>query len=176
MWCSQTLQNDIKAFQKKAKKDRLSKQEAEARMQQMEADVKRRHEEELEAIAAEEDEDKSTEADTSEAAAATAPAAPAKPALTQPTKAQRRRENKKKQERERRERIEEENKHTVSERQVEADIILAKLARHGLVIKDIPSDGHCMYHAVADQLQRHNVLLPSSDVRARTISRYYSLY
>jgi OTU domain-containing protein 6 len=36
---------------------------------------------------------------------------------------------------------------------VEADMILAQLARLGLQIKDIPSDGHCMYHAVADQMQ-----------------------
>lgn len=82
-----------------------------------------------------------------------------------PSKAQRRREKQKQQERERQERIEEANKHTVSDRQVEADVIQAKLARLGLAIKDIPSDGHCMYHAVADQLQRHGAALPTAEVR-----------
>lgn len=154
---SQALQSEVKAFQKKAKKDRVSKQEADARVQQMEADVQRRHAEELGAVAGDEEAVEETQAPA-------VPAAAAAPA--QPTKAQRRREKQKQQERERRERIEEENKHTVSARQVEADVILAKLARHGLAIKDIPSDGHCMYHAVADQLQRHGAPLPSSDVRA----------
>lgn len=76
----------------------------------------------------------------------------------------------KKQEQERNERIEAENKNTVSERQIEADIILSKLKPHNLVIKDIPSDGHCMYHAVADQMKRHSVPY-SGDVRCLTSPR-----
>lgn len=50
----------------------------------------------------------------------------------------------------------------MSERQVEADIILRKLQPLGLAIKDIPSDGHCMYHAVADQMQQHGLPLDSA--------------
>lgn len=69
----------------------------------------------------------------------------------------------KKQEQERNERIAEENKTTVSERQIEADIILSKLRPHRLAIKDIPSDGHCMYHAVADQMKQQSMAF-SSDV------------
>ncbi|KAI9913835.1 hypothetical protein PsorP6_005131 [Peronosclerospora sorghi] len=71
-------------------------------------------------------------------------------------KAHRKRE-KKKQERERRERIDEANENTVSEREIEADMILAQLLRYGLKIKDIPSDGHCMYHAVADQIKQKDL-------------------
>ncbi|KAI9906801.1 hypothetical protein PsorP6_016344 [Peronosclerospora sorghi] len=45
------------------------------------------------------------------------------------------------------------------EAQIEADMILAQLTRYGLKIKDIPSDGHCMYHAVADQIKQKNLLI-----------------
>lgn len=44
---SQNLQNDIKAFQKKAKKDKLSKKDTDAQVQSMESDMKAHHEEEL---------------------------------------------------------------------------------------------------------------------------------
>lgn len=43
----QNLQNDIKAFQKKAKKDKLSKKDTDAQVQSMESDLEARHEEEL---------------------------------------------------------------------------------------------------------------------------------
>ncbi|KAI9909726.1 hypothetical protein PsorP6_014905 [Peronosclerospora sorghi] len=36
-------------------------------------------------------------------------------------------------------------------------MILAQLTTYGLKIKDIPSDGHCMYHAVADQIKQKNL-------------------
>ncbi|ETL96740.1 hypothetical protein L917_05839 [Phytophthora nicotianae] len=147
-----TLQNDVKAFQKKAKKDRMSKKDIEAQVLAMENAVKERHDAELKAFKTEED-----ETDTPAAAPAEPEAAvPSKQAKAQ-AKAQRKREAKKQQERERRERIEEANKNTVSERQIEADMILAQLARQGLKIKDIPSDGHCMYHAVADQMKQMNM-------------------
>ncbi|KAE8907325.1 hypothetical protein PF010_g1637 [Phytophthora fragariae] len=157
------LQSEVKAFQKKAKKDRLSKKEVETQVAAMESALKERHEQELKAFEAETDEQDA--ADSSTAAAVEAvdevePAAPSKQAKAQ-EKAQRKREAKKKQERERRERIEEANKNTVSERQIEADLIMAQLARHGLKIKDIPSDGHCMYHAVADQMKQKK--LPIAD-------------
>ncbi|KAJ0404591.1 hypothetical protein P43SY_005549 [Pythium insidiosum] len=149
------LQNEIKAFQKKAKKDKLSKKESEEQIRKMEEDMKQRHAEELAALEGE------GERDTAALAAVEAtdaqPEAPSKP--QGPTKAQRRRENKKQKERERQERIEEENKHVVSDRQIETDIILAKLRPLKLDIKDIPSDGHCMYHAVADQMKRHGMQL-----------------
>ncbi|KAI9914756.1 hypothetical protein PsorP6_008237 [Peronosclerospora sorghi] len=106
-----TLQNEVKAFQKMAKKDRRSKKEVEDQPQ--------------------------TSQGSSESSAQA--------------------KNKKKQERERRERIDETNENTVSERQIEADMILAQLKRYRLKIKDISSDGHCMYHAVADQIKQKNL-------------------
>ncbi|KAL3672051.1 hypothetical protein V7S43_002715 [Phytophthora oleae] len=150
------LQNDIKAFQKKAKKDRLSKKDIETQAAAMESAMNERHEQELTAFETEGD-------DTPDAAPIDAEpesAVPSKQSKAQ-AKAQRKREAKKKEERERRERIEEANKNTVSERQIEADMILGQLSRHGLKIKDIPSDGHCMYHAVADQMKQK--ILPIED-------------
>lgn len=154
-----TLQNDVKAFQKKAKKDRLSKKELEAQVAAMEAAVKERHEQELKAFA--------TEEEVEEAAEAEAEQPKQEAGLTsKQAKAIRKREAKKQQERERRERIEEESKNTVSERQIEADMILAQLARRGLTIKDIPSDGHCMYHAVADQMTQRGLPIDAGELAA----------
>ncbi|KAI9908779.1 hypothetical protein PsorP6_003134 [Peronosclerospora sorghi] len=36
-------------------------------------------------------------------------------------------------------------------------MILEQLLRYGRKLKDIPSDGHCMYHAVADQIKLKNL-------------------
>ncbi|KAG3022768.1 hypothetical protein JG687_00005609 [Phytophthora cactorum] len=151
-----TLQNDIKAFQKKAKKDRLSKKDIETQVAAMENAMKERHDAEVKAFETEE-EDAETPAAQSDAASTESGSAVHPKRAKAQAKAQRKREAKKNQERERRERIEEANKNTVSERQIEADMILAQLARHGLKIKDIPSDGHCMYHAVADQMKQKNL-------------------
>ncbi|OWZ19470.1 OTU ovarian tumor-like cysteine protease [Phytophthora megakarya] len=153
-----TLQTEVKAFQKKAKKDRLSKKDTETQVAVMENAMKERHDQELLAFETMTDDVPETRTDAFSATPDTA--AFSKQAKAQ-AKAQRKREAKKQQERERRERIEEANKNTVSERQIEADMILAQLSRHGLQIKDIASDGHCMYHAVADQMKQKN--LPIAD-------------
>ncbi|ETV64741.1 hypothetical protein, variant 2 [Aphanomyces astaci] len=79
-------------------------------------------------------------------------------------KAQRKRDKKRQEERERLERIEFESQNVVSQRQIESDAIAAQLTSLGLIVKEIPSDGHCMYHAVADQLKLTRRLpFPSSD-------------
>ncbi|RLO08815.1 hypothetical protein DYB28_009983, partial [Aphanomyces astaci] len=79
-------------------------------------------------------------------------------------KAQRKRDKKRQEERERLERIEFESQNVVSQRQIESDAIAAHLTSLGLIVKEIPSDGHCMYHAVADQLKLTRRLpFPSSD-------------
>lgn len=131
----------------------MSKRDIEIQVAAMESALKERHEQELNAFETEGEDATPTEIEAE-------PTMPSKQAKAQ-AKAQRKREAKKKEERERRERIEEANKNTVSERQIEADIILGQLSRHGLTIKDIPSDGHCMYHAVADQIKQKS--LPIQD-------------
>ncbi|KAG7401098.1 OTU domain-containing protein 6B [Phytophthora boehmeriae] len=157
-----TLQNDVKTFQKKAKKDRLSKKDTESQVLAMETAVKERHEEELKAFETEED-DAGLETLVAPSESSAAPTEGA--ALsTKQAKALRKREAKKQQERERRERIEEANKNTVSERQIEADMIQTQLSRRGLKIKDIPSDGHCMYHAVADQMAQNGLSVNENDL------------
>ncbi|CAI5746605.1 unnamed protein product [Peronospora destructor] len=157
-----TLQADVKMLQKKAKKDQMSNKEIKHQMECMEKAIKERHDQELKVfetetetkpkvleISAIHSDDKANEAR----------------GLTKQdkahAKAHRKREEKKKKERERCKRIEKANESTMSKRQVEVDAILARLATHGLKLKDIPSDGHCMYHAVADQVKQKN--LPLAD-------------
>lgn len=50
IWFVQTLQNDVKAFQKQAKKERLSKADTDARVASMERIVNERHAKELAAL------------------------------------------------------------------------------------------------------------------------------
>ncbi|DBA01207.1 TPA: LOW QUALITY PROTEIN: hypothetical protein N0F65_002342 [Lagenidium giganteum] len=164
-----SLQNEIKAVQKSAKKEKLSKKDVEAKVKQMEEDMKQRHEKELASF----QEEETPAADSNPEPKFAESEAPSEPKAT---KAQRRRENKKKQERERRERIEEANKDVVSERQIEADIILAKLSQFNLAIRDIPSDGHCMYHAVADQMKQHNVSIDSQEPAYQYLRQVTSSY
>lgn len=64
----------------------------------------------------------------------------------------------------------------MSYRQIESDSILSKLRTHQLEIKDIPSDGHCMYHAVADQLKRRNVEVPTEEPVFLYLRRLTSSY
>uniref|UniRef100_M4BDQ2 OTU domain-containing protein n=2 Tax=Hyaloperonospora arabidopsidis (strain Emoy2) TaxID=559515 RepID=M4BDQ2_HYAAE len=158
-------------FQTKAKKDRLSKNEMEVQVKAMESAMKDRHEQELQAFETRTEDAGTSTPHLDEAARA---AELSKQVKTQ-AKAQRKREAKKQQEQERRERIEEANK-TVSERQVEADLILAQLARHGLKIKDIPSDGHCMYHAVADQMKQKNLASTEEVARFEYLRKLTSEY
>uniref|UniRef100_A0AAV1UHA7 OTU domain-containing protein n=1 Tax=Peronospora matthiolae TaxID=2874970 RepID=A0AAV1UHA7_9STRA len=167
-----TLQCDIKMFQKKAKKDRLSKNEIEVQVKAMESMMKDRHELELQAFETRIEDAGTSTLHSDEAAKA----AELSKQVKAQAKAQRKREAKQQQEQERRERIEEENKNTVSERQVEADLILAQLARHGLKIKDIPSDGHCMYHAVADQMKQKNLASTEEIARFEYLRKLTSEY
>ncbi|KAI9907241.1 hypothetical protein PsorP6_003663 [Peronosclerospora sorghi] len=148
---TETLQNEVKEFQKKDKKDRVSKKEVEAQVEAMENALKERHNRDLKAFETEEENTTTLISHTNEDAESASLATKQSKAQA---KAKRKRENKNKQERERRERIDEANENTVSERQIETDMILAQLTRYGLKIKDIPSDGHCMYHAVAYQIKQ----------------------
>lgn len=144
----------------------------EAQMQKLEEDLKARHEDEIASLSG-----GNSDAGASAEAPAAAPEPPVAPAKPQgPTKAQRRKDKRKQKERERQERIEEENKHTVSERQIETDLILSKLQHLQLTIKDIPSDGHCMYHAVADQLKRRGVALATEEPAFKHLRRLTSAY
>ncbi|CAB3990187.1 Hypothetical predicted protein [Paramuricea clavata] len=74
------------------------------------------------------------------------------------TRAQKRRDKKAAQEKERQKRIEKaevENIH--SARNVEQEKLKSTLTPMGLIIKEVAPDGHCLYNAIADQLQRQNI-------------------
>lgn len=72
-----------------------------------------------------------------------------------PSKAQRRKDKKSQKQVEREERIrDQEVLNLCGARHVEAEKIKAALKARGLSIKEIPSDGNCLYAAIADQLQQ----------------------
>lgn len=80
------------------------------------------------------------------------PEAAAAPAEPRVTKAQQRRAKKADQERERRAALEEAKANHVDTKQIELDAIQRQIADLGLTVHQIPSDGHCLYRAIAEQL------------------------
>ncbi|XP_026155824.1 deubiquitinase OTUD6B [Mastacembelus armatus] len=88
------------------------------------------------------------------------------------TKAQKRRDKKAAQEKERESRIAEaEVQNLQGERHLEGLRLAQKLAQQQLQIKEISSDGHCMYRAIEDQLaQRSNpgLKMNMKELRSRT--------
>ncbi|CCI45421.1 unnamed protein product [Albugo candida] len=141
------LQNELKVYQKKAKKDQISKKEIENHIQQLEEEVNARHAAELipfKSSVETMEEPKPTENETLICS------------KKQTSKAQRMRDRKKKEENERRERIEEANKHIVSKREIEIEQIQRKLIPLNLDIREIPSDGNCLYQALSDQINQAN--------------------
>ncbi|XP_077447367.1 deubiquitinase OTUD6B isoform X1 [Stigmatopora argus] len=92
------------------------------------------------------------------------------------TKAQKRRDKKATQERERESRIAEaEVENLQGKRQLERLKLVEKLSPRGLGIKEISSDGHCMYRAVQDQLERRDKSEFSvKELRSRTAAHMRS--
>lgn len=84
------------------------------------------------------------------------------------SKAQKRREKKAAQDKEREERIAEaEIENLKGARHLENQKLAEILAARKLQIKQIPSDGHCMYKAIEDQLQTQSSLLALVELRAQ---------
>ncbi|KAG8441707.1 hypothetical protein GDO86_010770 [Hymenochirus boettgeri] len=85
------------------------------------------------------------------------------------SKAQKRREKKAAQEKERDERIAEAEIENLSgARHLESQKLSCVLAERDLQIKQIPSDGHCMYRAVEHQLKDRDNSLTVSNLRSQT--------
>lgn len=85
------------------------------------------------------------------------------------SRAQKRRDRKAALEKEQKERIAEaelENLHGA--RHVEGEKLTQILAARQLEIKQVPSDGHCMYRAIEDQLQERESPLTVAALRSRT--------
>ncbi|XP_061787050.1 deubiquitinase OTUD6B [Nerophis lumbriciformis] len=92
------------------------------------------------------------------------------------TKAQKRRDKKAAQEKERESRIAEaEVQNLQGVRHQEGLKLAQKLSQRGLQIKEISSDGHCMYRAVRDQLaRRRQPELSVEELRGRTAAHMRS--
>ncbi|XP_077404810.1 deubiquitinase OTUD6B [Vanacampus margaritifer] len=92
------------------------------------------------------------------------------------SKTQKRRDKKAAQERERESRIAEaEVQNLQGERHLEGVKLAEKLALRGLQIKEISSDGHCMYRAIQDQLLRPDESqLSVKELRCRTAAHMRS--
>ncbi|XP_052325067.1 deubiquitinase OTUD6B [Oncorhynchus keta] len=86
-----------------------------------------------------------------------------------PSKAQKRRDKKAAAEKERERRIAEAEVENLSGLRHQEGLKLSqKLVERQLQIREISSDGHCMYRAVEDQLGQHGLGLTLKDLRART--------
>ncbi|KAM9050988.1 deubiquitinase OTUD6B isoform 3-T3 [Megaptera novaeangliae] len=85
------------------------------------------------------------------------------------SKAQKRRDKKAALEKEREERIAEaEIENLTGARHVESEKLAQILAARQLEIKQIPSDGHCMYRAIEDQLKEQDCSLTVAALRCQT--------
>ncbi|XP_015109094.1 deubiquitinase OTUD6B isoform X2 [Diachasma alloeum] len=86
------------------------------------------------------------------------------------SKAQKRREKKAQAERERNERIiEQEALNVFGKRNIETQAIKKMLGERNLTLYEIPSDGHCLYNAVAHQLKLiDDIPLGLQDLRTKT--------
>ncbi|KAJ7338990.1 hypothetical protein JRQ81_012892 [Phrynocephalus forsythii] len=85
------------------------------------------------------------------------------------SKAQKRRDKKAALEKEREERIAEaEIENLTGARHLESQKLAQILAARGLEIKQIPSDGHCMYRAIEDQLKEQQNSWTVPTLRSRT--------
>lgn len=86
-----------------------------------------------------------------------------------PSKAQKRRDKKAAAEKERERRIAEAEVENLSGLRHQEGLKLSqKLVERQLQIREISSDGHCMYRAVEDQLGQHGLGLTLKDLRAKT--------
>ncbi|CAK4774757.1 unnamed protein product [Aphanomyces euteiches] len=145
-------QSSQKALVKKWKSENMSKKEIESKLVEMENEIKVRHDTELDNISKQ-----TASTDEPEIKLAEVIVEKAK-STAKLDKAQRKRDKKKQEEKARQERIANESRDIVSKRQIECDQIADKLKALNMAIKEVPSDGHCMYHAIADQLKRMDFL------------------
>eukprot|EP00246_Nothoceros_aenigmaticus_P013224 TRINITY_DN4469_c0_g1_i1.p1 TRINITY_DN4469_c0_g1~~TRINITY_DN4469_c0_g1_i1.p1 ORF type:complete len:318 (-),score=74.52 TRINITY_DN4469_c0_g1_i1:263-1216(-) len=91
-----------------------------------------------------------------------------------PSKGQKWRERRALQEAEREQRIQEEQNNIVSERKLEEEELQRKLQPLGFGLKEIKSDGHCLYRAVEDQLALHPDVAPQHSFTAlRSLAAAY---
>ncbi|KAJ8729338.1 hypothetical protein PYW08_000919 [Mythimna loreyi] len=139
------LQAQIQALKKAAKNDKTKKKELTAEISRLEAEMDARHQQEIESVSPNQDIDNIADTVISNVENELS--------KVKISKAQKRRDKKSQQEKERDELIkqqEQENLH--GPRNTELKAINSKLKERGLKILLIPSDGDCLYKAIAHQL------------------------
>ncbi|XP_078396849.1 deubiquitinase OTUD6B [Cetorhinus maximus] len=152
-----------------AKNDKKRRKQLVEEVAKFEAELELRHEEELKQLTQSLDKSSTVESSTNGIANLELEIENGK-AIKQSrvSKAQKRREKKAAQDKEREERIAEaEIENLKGARHLEKQKLAEILAKRQLQIKQIPSDGHCMYKAIEDQLKKQNGLLTIAELRTR---------
>ncbi|XP_070574047.1 deubiquitinase OTUD6B-like [Ptychodera flava] len=149
------------------KGDKKKKKEVTAEIAKLEAELEQKHEQEIKELKESAVSD-TTESDiVSEVNNLTIAATDKVP--QKKSKAQKRKEKKAAKEKEKEQRIAEEEANNIySARNIEARKLKEILLQRGLGIKEISSDGHCLYNAVQDQLERHGVQTSLESLRKQT--------
>ncbi|KAK7899112.1 hypothetical protein WMY93_019965 [Mugilogobius chulae] len=138
------------------KNDKKRRKQMTEEILKLEADMNQKHEEELKQLTSEGEGDRKVEQITNEVETLTVNREQQEESKQHRiTKAQKRRDKKAAQEKERETRIAEaEVENLLGERHQEGMKLAQKLAQQQLQIKEISSDGHCMYRAIEDQLSQ----------------------
>lgn len=152
------LQAQIQALKKTAKNDKTRKKELVSEIAKLEADLEIRHKKELELVDDEENANLNLEINQNPQE---------NEHKTKISKAQKRRDKKLEQERNRVIEIKlQEKENRNGPRNLENQAIYAKLKERRLKIFAIPSDGDCLYKAVAHQLEKkYNKIIHVEDLR-----------
>lgn len=165
------LQAQIQALKKAAKNDKTKKRELMAEITRLEITLDNRHKLELEALEKDIITNESTECGGIEKTIEN------DVAKIKISKAQKRRDKKSQQEKEREELIkfqEKENLH--GPRNKEIQDILSRLRTRNLMIFAIPSDGDCLYKAIAHQLLLQRNKNISADVLRKDAADYLRMH
>lgn len=154
------LQAQIQALKKTAKNDKTKKKELTAEIARLETALEIRHKQELEAV------QKTSDAENIESI-------DNEITKLKISKAQKRRDKKILQEKEREEQIKLQEKENINgPRNLELQAVLEKLQKSKLRIFPIPSDGDCLYKAVAHQLESTRQKSLSVDELRKNVAEY----
>lgn len=135
------LQAQITAMKKTARNDKSKKKELTAEIAKLEIEMDARHKQEIEALQVELEVPDKAQVVENESS------------KQKISKAQKRRDKKSQQEKEREEQIKQQEKENLhGPRNTEQQAIIARLKEKGLKIFSIPSDGDCLYKAIAHQM------------------------
>ncbi|XP_072936807.1 deubiquitinase OTUD6B [Epargyreus clarus] len=157
------LQAQIQALKKAAKNDKTKKKELTAEITRLELEQEERHKREMATIEQAEDvliiPDQDVEEDNMRI-------------TSKVSKAQKRRDKKQQQEKDREAQIKIQDKQNLlGPRHIELQAINAKLKEKKLQIYSIPSDGDCLYNAIAHQLSvKREKTITTNDLRANCAS------